>query len=527
MSKKINKNIIKVLGGIIASSVVNPLPANATEDVVHNTSIKNSGLNSKSLKTGIVNTDVLNVRQGAGTSYLKIGSLRKGSSVQIIETINGWHKIKYETGYGYVSSSYVLVSSSTQQPQPSTSIVATGVTSDALNVRNGASTSYSKIGLLNKNEKVNIVEKLPNGWYKIKYGTGYGYVSGTYVKNVISANDSQIESSENISTATKVIYTATVNVSSADTLNVRNTGSVLGSVIGVLHKDEKVQIVDKMNNGWSKIKYGAGYGYVNTSYLKNISSSSSETVLPVLKTGKVTTDTLNVRNGASTSNSVIGKLSRDTKVEIVETSTNGWYKIKYGTGYGYVSNLYISIDGQQRTNLNNFLFVGDSFTVLLSNTIKSNNNNVYIHAKSGSMPSYWLDKVSSMPSNSNVDGVVLLIGVNGAGYESNKADVKTLINKLSAKYPNKTIYVQKIFPVGKNFKSANPTTFNSKINSLNSVIKTHCQSVKNATFIDTTSGFVDSNGYLINTNDGLHISSSYNSKFYSNILNAIKLAENR
>lgn len=45
-----------------------------------------------------------------------------------------------------------------------------------------------------------------------------------------------------------------------------------------------------------------------------------------------------------------------------------------------------------------------------------------------------------MPSNSKVDGIVLLIGVNGAGYESNKSHVKALINKLSARYPNKTMW---------------------------------------------------------------------------------------
>ena len=181
---------------------------------------------------------------------------------------------------------------------------------------------------------------------------------------------------------------------------------------------------------------------------------------------------------------------------------------------------------KQRENLNNFLFIGDSFTYLMKDTIASKNDNVYIHAKSGSMPGYWIDKVSSMPSNSNVDGVVLLIGVNGAGYESNKTDVKTLINKLSAKYPNKTIYVQKVFPVGRAFTSANPYNFNQKIASLNSVIKSHCSTVSNAKFIDTTSGFVDSNGYLIHHNgDGLHIASSYNNQFYNNIFNAVKAAE--
>ena len=51
---------------------------------------------------------------------------------------------------------------------------------------------------------------------------------------------------------------------------------------------------------------------------------------------------LNVRKTASTSGTVLGKLSNGTKVEIVDKSIQGWYKIKYGSGYGYVSSDYIS-----------------------------------------------------------------------------------------------------------------------------------------------------------------------------------------
>ena len=41
---------------------------------------------------------------------------------------------------------------------------------------------YKKIGHLNKGTKVEIVTKLSNGWYKIKFNSSYGYVSGDYVK---------------------------------------------------------------------------------------------------------------------------------------------------------------------------------------------------------------------------------------------------------------------------------------------------------------------------------------------------------
>lgn len=523
MSRQLNKAIAKLLSGVIMSSIaITPMQVSAFES---NVIEEQSLINSKTIKTGTVTANVLNVRKGAGISYSKIGSLTRGTIIQIQERAsNGWYKIKYNDGYGYVSEKYInniisVDSSNSNATSSDTTGLYTGITTYGLNVRNGSSILCAKIGYLSKGTKVNIVAKLSNGWYKIKYDNGYGYVSGKYVNNVVSVNS---PNSNATSSSTKVVYTATVNTYS---LNVRSGGSISYSKIGRVSRNTKVEIVDKMNNGWSKIKYGSRYGYVNTSYLSNIVSSSSSNDATVIKIGTVNTTTLNVRKGSSTNYDKVGSLSTGVRVEIIKIESNGWYKIKYNSGYGYVSGQYINIAGE-RNNLNNFLFVGDSFTVLLSNTIKSKNNNVYIHAKSGSMPGYWLDKVSNMPSNSNVDGVVLLIGVNGAGYESNKTNIKTLINKLSAKYPNKTIYVQKVFPVGRAFTSANPYSFNQKIAGLNRVIESYCKSVSNAKFIDTTSGFVDSSGYLIHHNgDGLHIASSYNNKFYNNIFNAIKNTE--
>ncbi|TQO56618.1 SH3 domain-containing protein, partial [Paraclostridium bifermentans] len=52
--------------------------------------------------TGVVTATSLNVRSGYGSSYSKIGTLSNGAKVEIVESKNGWHKIKYNGGYGYV-----------------------------------------------------------------------------------------------------------------------------------------------------------------------------------------------------------------------------------------------------------------------------------------------------------------------------------------------------------------------------------------------------------------------------------------
>ena len=60
--------------------------------------------------------------------------------------------------------------------------ILTGKTTAKLNVRKGPGTKYAKMGTLSKGAKVEVITKLPSGWYKIKYKGTYGYVLGKYVK---------------------------------------------------------------------------------------------------------------------------------------------------------------------------------------------------------------------------------------------------------------------------------------------------------------------------------------------------------
>ena len=135
-------------------------------------------------KTGIVTVSSLNVRSGPGTYYSKIGSLKKGANVQIVSTSAGWYKIKYSSGYGYISSQYVSTSSGSTKPEPiknTTLKQNEGLVLVTMNVRSGPATAYSRIGSVSKNTKVSVISQ-QKGWYKIKYGNKYGYVSATYLK---------------------------------------------------------------------------------------------------------------------------------------------------------------------------------------------------------------------------------------------------------------------------------------------------------------------------------------------------------
>ena len=60
-------------------------------------------------------------------------------------------------------------------------------------------------------------------------------------------------------------------------------------------------------------------------------------------TGKVTTETLNLRSKASTDSSVVKLLNMDDELEIISEEGN-WYKVKVGENDGYVSKDYVKAD---------------------------------------------------------------------------------------------------------------------------------------------------------------------------------------
>lgn len=65
--------------------------------------------------SGIVRTDSLNIRIGAGQNYESVGKLNSGDIVDVTATINGWYEILYHGDLLYVSSDYVsLVSRNSQ-----------------------------------------------------------------------------------------------------------------------------------------------------------------------------------------------------------------------------------------------------------------------------------------------------------------------------------------------------------------------------------------------------------------------------
>ena len=227
--------------------------------------------------TGTVTCDVLNVRSGPGTSNSVIGSLKRGNSVAVKAKSNGWYKVSYGSGTGWVCGDYLSVGQSSPAKAPAQSKPSSpsssggsagrisGTGGAGVNVRSGAGTRYGRIGGLAEGASVTIVGQ-SGGWYQIKYGSGTGWVCGDYVKKT-SGGSSGGSSSGGSSSGGSTSTAGYVSGTGGAGVNVRSGAGTGHSRIGGLAEGASVTIVGQ-SNGWYKIKYGSGTGWVSSQFVK-------------------------------------------------------------------------------------------------------------------------------------------------------------------------------------------------------------------------------------------------------------------
>ncbi|WP_415319651.1 SH3 domain-containing protein [Clostridium perfringens] len=316
----------------------------------------------------IISLEDLGLRKGADSSHEIITSIPSGARVNIIDKVSdNWYKIGYKDFTGYVQAKDIRVLGDNLN-QDNVGLIS----ANQLNVRTSPNENGQVIGTLHKNDKVSVLDKSIDGWYKIDFNGRRAYVSSKYV-NLISYKNNEVKKEVK---KEPVEGTGKVNINTA--LNVRQAATTNSRIIGSLKGGEKVNIINE-SNGFYKIEFNNSYGYVYAKYIlkdetnkkdqevkketskvnqedvkKNNSAKSKKEVNvthkaePVVlavrsinKTGIVNvSSSLNVREGASTSSKVIGSLSGNTKVTIVGEE-GAFYKIEYKGSHGYVAKEYV------------------------------------------------------------------------------------------------------------------------------------------------------------------------------------------
>ena len=319
----------------------------------------------------IISSEDLGLRKGADSSHEIITSIPSGARVNIIDKVSdNWYKVGYKDFVGYVEAKDIRVLGD-ELNQDNVGLIS----ANQLNVRTSPNENGQVIGTLHKNDKVNVLDKSIDGWYKIDFNGRRAYVSSKYV-NLISYKNNEVKTEVK---KEPIEGTGKVNINTA--LNVRQASTTNSRIIGSLKGGEKVNIISE-SNGFYKIEFNNSYGYVYSKYISKDGDSEKVQVVkqeevkkekvdeskkeakatpkaePVVlavrslnKTGIVNvSSSLNVRSSASTSSKVIGSLSGNTKVTIVGEE-GAFYKIEYKGSHGYVAKEYVK-DVTESSNSN-------------------------------------------------------------------------------------------------------------------------------------------------------------------------------
>lgn len=200
-----------------------------------------------------------------------------------------------------------------------------------LNIRKDPDGAANVVGTLLDGSACEILETL-DGWVKISSGEVEGYASSEY----ILTGDEAKEAAKDLVKERAYI--------TADNLNIRETPSTDGQIVGKCLQGELHEIVGE-ENGWYKISGGyISADYAEKRFCMNEANKldMKAMVLNFYDRPGVSnvSNYLNIRAGAGENEKIIGKLPSYAGCEILEDA-NGWYKISSGGITGYVKSDYI------------------------------------------------------------------------------------------------------------------------------------------------------------------------------------------
>jgi uncharacterized protein YgiM (DUF1202 family) len=298
-------------------------------------------------------TTSVNVRSGPSTSYAVIGSAPKGAKYAVLGQSGSWYKIDFNGQTGYISTSYLSVSSTptptpTLTPTPTPTATATPTPTPtatptptsaptptptatptpaqtgtvvncttSVNVRSGPSTSYAIIGSAPKGAKYAVLGQ-SGSWYKINFNGQTGYISTSYLS--VASTPTPTPTPTPTSTPTP---TPTSTPTTTPTPTPTPTETPTSTPTATPTPTE------------------------TPTPTPTATPTPTETPTPTptpAQTGTVVncTTSVNVRSGPGTSYTVIGSAPKGAKYAVLGQS-GSWYKMDFNGQTGYISTSYLSV----------------------------------------------------------------------------------------------------------------------------------------------------------------------------------------
>ena len=326
-------------------------------DFVREELTTNVPISDSPIATATVTASSLTVRADASTSASKLGSLSRGTVVNVYAELDGWLCIVYNGSIGYISTDYVTLSDYSESGGSTTpgtggddalyrAQVTLSTASSTLKLRESGSSSADVLTYMPHGTIVEVLSD-SGSWYQVRtLGGTVGYCSAQYLTRLddeITTTTAPTETSGQ-SDPDAVVATGEVTGSS---VNVRSGPSTSASVLGSLKKGDGVEIISQ-NNGFYRIVYNSGTAYISASYVRVTGTVATSTPRPTatpdsgssgdLEEGEaLIADSGTALMGDPSGSVIYEYLSRNDVVTILD-SEGGYYLVRTEDGEtGYVA----------------------------------------------------------------------------------------------------------------------------------------------------------------------------------------------
>lgn len=156
-------------------------------------------------------------------------------------------------------------------------VVKTVRATEVVNIRSSDSEEADKLDKAQIGQEFTLLEEKGNGWSKVEYNNGEAYIKSDYLEAVSeeivvadASEDTTQEETQSTSSSSAVSTSDTTSgtVKVKESVRVRKSASADSESLGTVYAGDKLELIMKQADGWTKVKYNGQTAYVKSDYVE-------------------------------------------------------------------------------------------------------------------------------------------------------------------------------------------------------------------------------------------------------------------
>ena len=143
-------------------------------------------------------------------------------------------------------------------------VVQMAKATDVVNIRTSDSETADKIDKAQVGQEFKLLEQRGNGWSKVEYNGKEAFIKSDYleVTSEVSVDVAQAEPENDTPQETASVQESLGTVKVKENVRVRKSASTESESLGTAYVGEKLELLMKQADGWTRVKYNGETGYV-------------------------------------------------------------------------------------------------------------------------------------------------------------------------------------------------------------------------------------------------------------------------